>query len=375
MAGTFRIGKLFGLSVSVHWTWFFFLFLLTWTFATGVLDQFYDDWADGRRWTVAAAITLVFFLSIYLHELSHVLVARRLGIHVSSITLFVFGGVSSLSHEPRDSRQEFWIAVVGPFTSFGLSVLFTAGFFALRLVDDGAAAICGTLAVLNLLIGLFNVIPGFPLDGGRVMRSAFWAKRHSLVGATRAASNISMFVAYGMMAGGVFMFFTESVVSGVWLLLIGIFLRAASVETYEQVFMDVVLRGVPASSVARQDFVTVPPDMMLAELVEENVLAGYGRCFPVVVSDELIGLITLHDVRSIPRDEWESTSVYRAMTGFDDLHTVTLLDDLPAVLSMMAAADINQVPLMDGHTLLGLIHRADVIRYIQTRQEMLPTAA
>ena len=133
MAGTFRIGKLFGLSVSVHWTWFFFLFLLTWTFATGVLDQFYDDWADGRRWTVAAAITLVFFLSIYLHELSHVLVARRLGIHVSSITLFVFGGVSSLSHEPRDSRQEFWIAVVGPFTSFGLSVLFTAGFFALRL--------------------------------------------------------------------------------------------------------------------------------------------------------------------------------------------------------------------------------------------------
>jgi Zn-dependent protease len=375
MAGTFRIGKLFGLSVSVHWTWFFFLFLLTWTFATGVLDQFYDDWADGRRWTVAAAITLVFFLSIYLHELSHVLVARRLGIHVSSITLFVFGGVSSLSHEPRDSRQEFWIAVVGPFTSFGLSVLFTAGFFALRLVDDGAAAICGTLAVLNLLIGLFNVIPGFPLDGGRVMRSAFWAKRHSLVGATRAASNISMFVAYGMMAGGVFMFFTESVVSGVWLLLIGIFLRAASVETYEQVFMDVVLRGVPASSVARQDYVTVPPDMMLAELVEENVLAGYGRCFPVVVSDELIGLITLHDVRSIPRDEWESTSVYRAMTGFDDLHTVTLLDDLPAVLSMMAAADINQVPLMDGHTLLGLIHRADVIRYIQTRQEMLPTAA
>ncbi len=120
MAGKFRIGKLFGLNVSVHWTWFFFLFLLTWTFATGVLQDFYGDWADSRRWIVAVAITLVFFLSIFLHEVSHTVVARRFGIRVTGITLFVFGGVSSLNHEPRDSRQEFWIAVVGPFTSFAL---------------------------------------------------------------------------------------------------------------------------------------------------------------------------------------------------------------------------------------------------------------
>ena len=375
MAGTFRIGKLFGINVSVHWTWFFFLFLLTWTFANGVLEEFYTDWTDARSWTVAAAITLVFFLSIFVHEMSHTVVARRYGIRVSGITLFVFGGVSNLSHEPQDSRQEFWIAVVGPFTSFALSVLFTACFFGLRLVDDGAAAVSANLAVLNLLIGLFNIIPGFPLDGGRVMRSAFWAKRHNFVGATRAAANVSMFVAYGMMAAGIVFFFTSSIVSGIWLLLIGIFLRTASVESYEHVFLDVVLRGIPASSVARQDYVTVPPDMMLIELVEENVLAGYGRCFPVAVSDELIGLVTLHDVRAIPRQEWDTTSVFRAMTPFADLRGVTLLDDLPAVLSVMAAADVNQVPLLDGRTLLGLIHRADVIRYIQTRQEMLPAAA
>jgi len=375
LAGTFRIGRLFGLNVSVHWTWFFFLFLLAWTFANGVLTEFYSDWTAGRLWTVAAAITLIFFLSIFVHELSHTIVAKRYGIKVSGITLFVFGGVSSLSHEPRDSRQEFWIAVVGPFTSLGLSVLFTAGYFALRLLDDGAAAVSANLAVLNLLIGLFNVIPGFPLDGGRVMRSAFWAKRHNLVEATRAAANISMFVAYGMMATGIVMFFTASIVSGIWLLLIGIFLRAASVESYEQVFLDVVLRGVPASSVARQDFVTVPPDMTLAELVEDNVLAGYGRCFPVVVADELIGLVTLHDVREVPREDWSTTSVYRAMTPYAQLRGVTMLDDLPVVLSVMAAADVNQVPLMEGRTLLGLIHRADVIRYIQVRQEILPDAA
>ena len=375
MSGTFRIGRLFGLNVSVDWTWCYFLFLLTWTFSTGVLAEFYGDWTDSHRWTVAAAITLVFFLSIFVHEFSHVVVARRFGIRVGSITLYVFGGTSSLSHEPRDSREEFWIAVVGPFTSFALSILFTAGFFVLRYIDDGAAAICGTLAVLNLLIGLFNIIPGFPLDGGRVMRSAFWAKRHNFVGATRAAAHISMFVAFALMAAGIVMFFTASLVSGVWLLLIGIFLRAASVESYEQVFMDVILRGVPASSVARQDYVTVPPDMMLTELVEENVLAGYGRCFPVVVGDELLGLVTLHDVRAIERDAWPTTSVYRVMTPFANLRTVILLDDLPAVLSLMAAGDVNQVPLVEGRSLIGLIHRADVIRYIQTRQEMLPAAA
>lgn len=375
MSGNLHIGKLFGLNISVHWTWFFFSFLLAWTFATGVLEEFYPEWTDARRWTVAVAITLVFFLSTFVHEASHAIMARRYGIRVNAMTLFVFGGVSSLSHEPRDSRQEFWIAIVGPFTSFGLSIVFTAGYFGLRLLDDGAAAICGTLAVLNLLIGLFNVIPGFPLDGGRVMRSAFWAKRQSLVGATRAASNVSMFVAYGMMAVGIVMFFTASIVSGIWLLLIGIFLRVASVESYEQVFLDMVLRGVPASSVARQDYVTVPPDMMLTELVEENVLAGYGRCFPVVVGDELTGLVTLHDVRAIQRDQWDTTSVFRVMTPFVDLRSVTLLADLPAVLALMAAADINQVPLLDGRTLLGLIHRSDVIRYIQTRQEMLPAAA
>jgi Zn-dependent protease len=375
MSGNFHIGKLFGINISVHWTWFFFLFLLTWTFATGVLKEFYAGWTDERRWTVAAAITLVFFLSIFIHEVSHVIVARRYGFRVSGITLFVFGGTTHMGRDPHDSRQEFWIAVVGPFTSFALSALFTAGFFVLRFVDDGAAAVSGTIALLNLLIGLFNVIPGFPLDGGRVMRSAFWAKHRSLLGATRAAANISMFVAYGMMAAGVVMFFTASIVSGIWLLLIGIFLRVASAESYEQVFMDVVLRGVPASSVARQDYVTVPPDMMLTELVEENVLAGYGRCFPVVVGDDLIGIVTLHDVRAVPREEWASTSVFRVMTPFAELYSVTLLDDLPAVLSLMASADVNQVPLLEGRNLLGLIHRADVIRYIQTRQEMLPAAA
>ena len=372
MSGTFRVGKLFGIDISVHWTWFFIFFLVTWTFANGVLEEFYSDWTDGRRWTVAVAISLIFFFSILLHEISHSLVARRYGIPISGITLFVFGGVSTMTKEPENSKQEFWIAIVGPFTSFGMAIVFTIGYFVLSPIEDGAAAVSGNLAFINLAIGIFNLVPGFPLDGGRVLRSVFWAKRRSLVEATRSASNIGMFVAYGIMAIGVICFFLLSPITGVWLFLIGMFLRAAAVESYEQVFLDVVLRGVPASAVAKQDYVTVSPDLMLADLVEEYVLAGDGRCFPVVVERELLGLITLHDVRRVPRDEWKTTTVFRAMTPVAELHSVTMRDDLPKVLAEMAAGDFNQVPLMEGKTLLGLIHRADVIRYIQVRQEMLP---
>ena len=370
MTGTFKIGRLFGFEINVHWSWLFIFFLVTWTFSTGILEQFYPEWTSSRRWVVAGAISIVFFLSILLHEMSHSIVARRYGIPVASITLFVFGGVSNLTKEPENARQEFWIAIVGPLTSFILGILFAALYFLLDPIEDGAAGVAANLAVINTAIGIFNLVPGFPLDGGRVLRSIFWARKRNLLGATRTASSVGMIVAYLIMGLGIASFFFVSVVTGIWFFLIGNFLRMASSESYRQVFLDVALKGVPASAVARQDYVTVPPDMTLTELVEENVLAGHGRCFPVVVADSLLGLVTLTDLRAIPRDEWPTTSVYRIMTPFERLRVVNLKDDLPEVLNQMASGDINQVPLVEGKQILGLIHRSDVFRYIQTRQEI-----
>jgi Zn-dependent protease/CBS domain-containing protein len=370
LPGTFRAGRLFGFDINVHWTWFLIFFLVTWTFATGVLEEFYSDWTAGRRWTVAAAISLVFFLSILLHEISHSIVARRYGIDVSGITLFVFGGVSNLTKEPETSRQEFLIAIVGPLTSLALALFFAVGYLALSPIEEGAGGVSANLAMINLAIGIFNLIPGFPLDGGRVLRSVFWAQKRSLVNATRAASRVGTVVAYGIMALGVAAFFLGSPITGIWFLLIGNFLRSASAESYEQVLVDRMLRGVPARAVLRQDYVTVPPDLMLSQLVEENLLAGQARCFPVVVAGELLGLITLDDVRKVPRDEWATTSVYKAMTPFSRLQTATPRDELSAVLAQLNSHDINQVPLVEGKQLVGLIHRADVLRYIQVRQEV-----
>jgi Zn-dependent protease len=370
VVGTIRLGRFAGFEINVHWSWFFIFFLVTATYATNLLQELYPDWTDSRRWVVGAAIALIFFISILLHEMSHSVLARRYGIPVSSITLFVFGGVSNLEKEPENARQEFLIAVVGPLTSLGIALLLGIAYFALQSVNEQAGAVAANLAFINLAIGLFNLIPGFPLDGGRILRSAFWARQRNLLDATRMASNLGQIVAYLIMGAGVVGFLLGDFVFGIWLFLIGNFLRTASAASYEQLFMSTVLKGIPASAIARTDFTPVSPDTTLAILVEEHVLAGDGRCFPVMAGEELLGLVTLTDLRQVPRDQWASTSVYRAMTPFDRLRTVSMRDDLPTVLAQMAAGDINQVPLVEGKIMRGLIHRGDVIRYIQVRQEI-----
>jgi Zn-dependent protease/CBS domain-containing protein len=370
LAGTFRIGRVFGFEINVHWSWLFIFVLVTWTFATGVLEDAYPNWPGAQRWILANAIAAIFFISILLHEMSHSLLARRYGIPVSSITLFVFGGVSNLGKEPDNARQEFWIAIVGPLTSLFLGLVCLVLYFSLDPLDHGASVIAGNLAAINIAIGVFNLVPGFPLDGGRVLRSVFWSRKHNILGATRIASRVGVMVAYGIMAIGVVAFLFSSPITGVWFFLIGNFLRVASTESYQQVFLDKALKGVPASAVARQDYTIVSPDMSLASLVEENVLAGHGRCFPVVVGREIIGLITLSDLKMHARDEWATTSVYRAMTPFEKLRTVSMRDDLPEVMAQLAAGDVNQVPLVEGRELLGIIHRSDVFRYIQAREQI-----
>ncbi len=202
MVGTFRIGKVFGFEISIHWSWLLIFLLITWTFANSTLEEFYPDWTSARRWIVGSAVSIIFFLSILAHEMSHSIVARRYGIGVSSITLFVFGGVSNLTKEPENSRQEFWIAIVGPLASFLMALIFAIAWYLLKPIEEGAAGVAVHLAAINLAIGIFNLVPGFPLDGGRVLRSVFWARKRNIVDATRLASTIGQGVAFAIMALG-----------------------------------------------------------------------------------------------------------------------------------------------------------------------------
>lgn len=370
MGSSIKLGRIFGIDIGIHWSWVFIFLIVTWSFATGVLADTYPDWGEAQLWIAGAAIAGIFFLSILAHELSHAVVSNRAGLPVRSITLFVFGGVSNLTREPDTPGMEFRIAIVGPATSLAIGVLFAAGWAALYNVNDGLAGICAYLAAINASLAIFNMLPGFPLDGGRVFRSIVWARNKNRLRATRTASRTGQWIAYGIMGVGIIFTFFLNLFSGLWFLLIGFFLRNASAASYEQLLIETTLSGIAVRDVMQTEVNRVPPDLSVEELVHEHVLRRNARSFAVMAAGDFAGLITLTDIRKVPRDEWPTTSVYRAMTPITQLHTVGPAENLTTVLQMMAMHDVNQLPVVYGRELLGMLNRADVIRFIQVRQDL-----
>ena len=367
MLTSFKIGKIAGIEIGVHWSWTFIFLLITWSFAGGILEETFPEWSGAQRWAVGVIVAIIFFASILLHELSHSLVAKAKGIPVSGITLFVFGGVSSLGREAQSAGEEFQVAIVGPLTSLAVGAVFAILWAALMGPAPDVAAIAAYLAFINGVIAAFNMLPGFPLDGGRVFRSIVWARNRNLLRATRTAARTGEFVAYALMAAGAVQFFFNPV-GGVWMFLIGLFLRNASSQSYEQLVLQTTLHGLTAGQVAKQDYVPVSPDMTVAQLVGDLMLSGHGRYYPVMAGDELLGLVTLTDAQRLEREQWPTTSVYRIMTPVEKLHTIPSDQDAMNLLQVMSEFDVNQVPVMDGRLLVGIVSRAEILRLIQVRR-------
>jgi Zn-dependent protease len=370
MLSSFKIGKIAGIEIGVHWTWLFIFVLITYSFAEGLLQEYYDEWTSAQRWVVAVVIAAVFFASILAHELSHSLVAKAKGIPVQDITLFVFGGVSHLGREAQSAKEEFQIAIVGPLTSLAIGAFFAALWLVLQFTAPQASAVMGYLAALNAMIGAFNMLPGFPLDGGRVFRSYVWSRNRDLLAATKTASRVGEYLAYVLIAAGAVQILFGFFVGGMWLILIALFLRSASVASYEQVLIEMTLGGMTAADVAPREVEPVPPDMRVDHLVQDYMLAGRGRAFPVMAGDELLGLITLTDVQRLDRGHWAETAVFNAMTPVERLHTVASNEPATALLRMMGEKDVNQVPVVDGRRLIGIVSRGDVLRMLQVRRQV-----
>lgn len=369
MPSSIKLGKIFGIEIGVHWSWVFIFALITWSFAGGILERYYPDWSDTRRWGVAVIVAIIFFISILLHELSHSLVAKARGIKVEGITLFVFGGVSRLGREAESASEEFQIAIVGPLASLAIGGGFAILWLGLRGPAPEAAAIAGYLAFINAVIAAFNMLPGFPLDGGRVFRAIVWARNRNRLRATRIASKVGEYMAYGLMAAGVGqLVFLSNPIGGIWMFIIGMFLRNASASSYEQLVLETTLEGLTAGEIARRDFIPIPPDMTMDHLVSEMMLVGQGRCYPVVAGDELLGLITLTDAQQLDRSKWPTTSVYSVMTPFAKLRMVAPQEGAAAVLQLMSETDVNQVPVVVRKRIIGIISRADILRLIQVRR-------
>jgi Zn-dependent protease/CBS domain-containing protein len=332
-----------------------------------------EDWSPTQSWVVAVIATLLFFSSILLHELSHSLVAKRLGLPVKNITLFIFGGVSALEKEPESAKQEFQVAIVGPLTSFVLGFMFGAiavfG-FALNKETSPPFAIAMYLSIVNIAVGIFNLFPGFPLDGGRVLRSAIWARNHNLLVATKWASDSGRLISFGLIALGIVSILTTGSIGGVWLIVIGWFLRNASEQSYQQLVLRTSLEGTKVGEVVNRGFASAPPDIYLDQLVSDFMFSRSQRCVPVVVASDLIGLVSMSDLAPFPREQWPQTSVFRAMTPKERLHVVTPADDLAQALAIMAAYDVHQLPVIEEREFIGFVTRADVLGLIQIRTEL-----
>jgi len=368
MPGSLRIGKIAGIDIYIHVSWIIILVLLTVSLAIGWFPQLYPGQSTATYWIVSLIAALLLFVSVLLHELAHSLVARRRGLPVKNITLFIFGGVSNIEQEPKDAGIEFQVAVVGPLTS----LLIGAICFLLQLPFRGSNSLLGGilfyLAVTNILLGVFNLIPAFPLDGGRVLRSIIWKITGSMRQATRVASITGQVFAYIFILLGIWLFFTGSILNGIWLGFIGWFLLSSAQSANSQVMLASVFNSVTVGEVMNPKPTTVPANISLQQLVDEYFLPGGLRYALVMQADQLVGLITLSDIRHIPREQWGQVPVSSAMIPLSRLHVVSPQQTLSDVLPLIAGRDVNQLPVVQNGAPVGIVSRDAIVQYLEVRR-------
>jgi Zn-dependent protease len=389
--GGISLGKLFGVELRIDWSLLIIFALIVFELGAAVFPSWHPEWNTALIWTVALAAAVLFFASILVHELSHALVAKAQGIPVRRITLFLFGGLTQLEAEPSSPKAEFWMAVVGPVVSAVIGLAATWIGVALvgaplqAAVDAGdplaiqtAFADAGPFATLllwlgpiNLLLGIFNIIPGFPLDGGRVLRSIIWGITGDLRKATRWASFVGQVFAWTLMTFGVLNFFAGAWTSGLWLLLIGWFLNNAARVSYQQLLVRQALEHVPVSKVMRSSFATIRPDLSVEEFMRDHALASEQRVFPIVVDGYLLGTVSIEQVRQVSTDEWPTATVEQIMIPRAQLPTLPPDAGAEQALLELARSDVDQLVILEGRKLLGLVRREDLLRWLDIHEWMM----
>jgi|SRR5271165_719238 len=366
MRPSITFGKLFGIEVGLHYSWLLIALLIVMSLA-GQFSSKHTDWSEQVVWSISILTALAFFASLVAHELSHALVARARGISTRSITLFALGGVASIEEEPHDPKTEFWVGIIGPITSAVIGGLCLLLSHALSTpAETPISAMLLWLGYINLTLAAFNLIPGFPLDGGRILRALIWWFTKDSAKSTRIAARIGQFVAFCFIGLGIVRFFAGQGFGGLWIAFIGWFLLQAASATRLQNQLTDILNGVRVQDLMAQDCAVVDPQTNLQQFIDEILLHSGRRCFVVESNQEALGLITPHEIRTVERRLWPFKTVADAMLPLDQVHTVTPATPVLVALETMGRDDVNQLPVMTERHLDGVITRNNILQYLQT---------
>jgi Zn-dependent protease/CBS domain-containing protein len=385
MKGSLRLGHIAGIEIGIHYTWLLAFALIAWSLAAGFFPSAVPRQTLGSYWIAGVISALLLFVSVLLHELAHSLVAQARGIPVRSITLFIFGGVSNLEEEAERPAVEFAMAIVGPLTSLVLALIFWIIFQAMQPAvslasffriggwlpqENIVAASLFYLALINALLAAFNILPGFPLDGGRVLRSILWGASGNLVRATNIAATVGRLFGWGFIGWGVFqVLFAGDWLGGLWIAFIGWFLSNAADASRQEATLKEHLTGARVKDVMYVSQESISPKTTVADVVQGIFQQRFRRAVPVCQDNRPVGIVTITDLKGLPQEKWAETPVEQIMTR-EPLYSVTPEDDLNTAMKLITQHDLNQVLVFSQGQCVGLLSRADIIRYLQLSQEL-----
>ena len=366
---TISLGRILGIGIDLDYSWFLAFGLLTWILAVSYYPVEFKNWSPAGYWAMGAITAILLFASVLLHELGHSVVAKQFGIPVPRITLFIFGGVSQIATEPTEAKKEFWIAAAGP----GLSLALAAAFWELRLLLAGVPALVAVakyMALLNFGLGLFNLIPGLPLDGGRVLRAIIWGANRNYSRATSVAAFTGRMFGFALIFIGVWLVLTGDLLNGLWTAFIGWYLESAASRQLQEQDLKELLAGHTVSEMMGRDCARVPGDLTLQQLVDSYILGRGHRCFVVTQGDQTVGLLTLPEIAKVPRSSWDSTKIADVMVPSEKLALTPANAEAWTTVERMERDGIGQAPIADGGRIIGVFSRDDLVHYLGTLRSL-----
>jgi Zn-dependent protease/CBS domain-containing protein len=367
-----KLFNLLGFQVNIDLSWIIIAVLITWSLARGLFPYLYPGLERETYWLMGAVGALGLFISIVAHEFCHSLVARKFGMPMKGITLFIFGGVAEMGDEPPTAKAEFAMAIVGPISSIVIAVIF---YLIYRAGMSGGwdTPINGVIyyvAYINAILAAFNLLPAFPLDGGRVLRSILWGIKGNLRWATRISSAIGSAFGIGLIVFGIFQFIYGNIIGGLWMFLIGMFLKSAAQMSYQQLLVRKALEGEKVSRFMNTNPVTVQDSITVEQLVEDYIYKHHYKMFPVMSGDKLVGCITTRQVKEIPRGAWSRETIREAASHCSPENTISPDTDAIKALAMMNQSGVSRLLVVQDGRLVGIVTLKDLLDFFSLKVEL-----